>query len=148
MHSFNISPFLRPTAGFESIGNVFDQFDRSLNDVSYPSYDIIKKDEDHFQIVIAAVGYSDEDVDISVTKNALTITAKQPEISEEVEYLHRGLAKGSFERRFELADTIKVVDAVMDNGLLKIDLQREVPEELKPRSIKIKKPGLIENEAA
>ncbi len=153
MRTFDFSPLLRPSLGYNSFGRVFNELERASNAVSYPSYDVIKSADDKYEIVIATPGFDENDIDITVTQNALTISAKsESEDSEQdssVEYLHKGLTSSSLDYRFELSDTIKVAGATMEKGLLKISLRKEIPEALKPQSIKIEKPAaLIEGKAA
>lgn len=111
------------------------------NDSGYPPYDIEKIDEDDYRITMALSGFNENDLNIMVNDGVLVITANSPEEDEERHFLHRGIAKRAFERRFKLADTIRVLGASFENGLLVIDLQREVPEHLKPRQIKIQSGG-------
>lgn len=107
------------------------------NDSGYPPYDIEKIDEDDYRITMALSGFNENDLNIMVNDGVLIITANSPEEDEERHFLHRGIAKRAFERRFKLDDTIRIPGASFENGLLVIDLQREVPEHLKPRQIKI-----------
>jgi len=153
MRTFDFSPLLRPSLGYNSFGRVFDELERASNAVGYPSYDVIKSGDDKYEIVIATPGFDEDDIDITVTQNALTISAKseseEVEQNDDVEYLHKGLSSSSLDYRFELSDTIKVSGATMEKGLLKISLQKEIPEALKPKSIKIEKPAaLLEGKAA
>lgn len=153
MRTFDFSPLLRPSLGYNSFGRVFNELERASNVARDPSYDVIKSGDDKYEIVIATPGFDENDIDITVTQNALTISAKSEsddvEQDSNVEYLHKGLTSSSLDYRFELSDTIKVVGATMEKGLLKVSLQKEIPEALKPKSIKIEKPAaLIEGKAA
>lgn len=153
MRTFDFSPLLRPSIGYNSFGRVFNELERASNVARDPSYDVIKSGDDKYEIVIATPGFDENDIDITVTQNALTISAKSEsddvEQDSNVEYLHKGLNSSSLDYRFELSDTIKVVGATMEKGLLKVSLQKEIPEALKPKSIKIEKPAaLIEGKAA
>ncbi len=154
MRTFDFSPLLRPSLGYSSFGRVFNELERASNAAAtYPSYDVIKSGDDKYEIVIATPGFDENDIDITVTQNALTISAKseneEVEQDSDVEYLHKGLTSSSLDYRFELSDTIKVAGATMEKGLLKISLQKEIPEAMKPKSIKIEKPAaLIEGKAA
>jgi len=106
--------------------------------VSYPPYNIEKSDEDNYRITLAVAGFRPDDLEIVTQENVLYIRGKAEQPADEtIEYLHRGIAQRAFERRFELADTIKVTGASIENGLLHVDLVREVPEEQKPRQIPI-----------
>ena len=139
MRSTDLTPLLRATVGFDRMMNMLDAATR-LDDsaLSYPPYNIEKTGEDDYRIVMAVAGFGEEDLDITVKENSLAITAKQEKAGDgQAKYLHRGIATRAFERRFELADHIEVVGARLENGLLYIDLVREVPEAMKPRSIKI-----------
>jgi len=104
---------------------------------SYPPYNIEKTADDGWRISIAVAGFSDEDLSVEVKENALHVTAKKAEDTAERTYLHRGIATRAFSRRFQLADHVKVTGAAHENGMLHIDLVREVPEALKPRRIEI-----------
>mgnify|MGYP000250582362 CR=1 FL=1 len=153
MRTFDFSPLLRPSLGYNSFGRVFNELERATNTANYPSYDVIKSGDDKYEIVIATPGFDEDDIDITVTQNALTISAKSDseDTAEDsnVEYLHKGLTSAALDYRFELSDTVKVAGATMEKGILKISLQKEVPEALKPKSIKIEKPAaLIEGKAA
>jgi len=103
----------------------------------YPPYNIRTKGEDHYQISMAVAGFAEEDLNITTEQNHLLVTGERKNEEETGEYLHRGIATRSFERRFNLADHVKVVNASLENGLLHIDLERELPEAMKPRTIKI-----------
>ncbi|MEX0583941.1 MAG: Hsp20 family protein, partial [Sneathiella sp.] len=141
-------PLLRSTVGFDRIEQLFRGLERASAENSYPPYNIIRKDADNYRITMAVAGFEEDQIEIVATQNSLKVTGKSTEEKEEHQYLHRGLAARSFVQSFELAETIKVVGAAMENGLLHIDLVREIPEELKPRSIEINKGKLIENKAA
>jgi molecular chaperone IbpA len=108
---------------------------------SYPPYNIRTMGEDHYQITMAVAGFAESDLDITTEQNRLIVTGNRADEAEEKgEYLHRGIATRSFERRFNLADHVKVISASLENGLLHIDLERELPEAMKPRTIEISKP--------
>jgi molecular chaperone IbpA len=153
MRSFDFSPLLRPTVGYSSFNRLFNELDRAANAPSYPTYDVKKSGDDKYEIVIATPGLGEDDIDITVTQNTLSVTAitEQEESNDntDVEYLHRGLSNLSLDYRFDLSDNIKVVGADMDKGLLKISLKKEIPEALKPQTIKIgNAKTLIEGKAA
>ncbi|MHA1529050.1 MAG: Hsp20 family protein [Alphaproteobacteria bacterium] len=140
MRNFDLSPLYRSTVGFDRFGSMLDQL--MSGDVpapSYPPYNIEKTGEDAYRISIAVAGFGEGDLNIEVKDQGLTITAKKREAAEDAQpqMLHRGIAERGFERRFQLADHMKVIGAVLENGLLHIDLAREVPEALKPRTIAI-----------
>ena len=151
MRTYDFSPLMRSTVGFDRIEQLFRGLERASAENSYPPYNIIRKDADNYRITMAVAGFEENQIKIVATQNSLKVTGKSSEEKDETEgqqYLHRGLASRSFVQNFELAETIKVVGAAMENGLLHIDLVREIPEELKPRTIEINKDKLIENKAA
>lgn len=148
MRSFDFSPLMRSSIGYDRIEQLFDGIDRAATSDKFPPYNIIKKDQDNYQITMAVSGFSEGDIDITATQNSLKITGKSSQDDKDVEYLHRGIAGRAFTQTFELADTIKVVGAGLANGLLSIELRREIPEALKPRTIEIGKAGLLETDAA
>ena len=150
MRTFDFAPLYRASVGFDQIA---DMMDRVLSDnvpsSSYPPYNIEKTAEDAYRISIAVAGFSADDLGIEVKENALIVTARKPDTKEEKSYLHRGIATRAFERRFQLADHVRVNGASHENGMLHIDLVREVPEALKPRTIAItaSKPAAVEAKA-
>lgn len=150
MRTYDFSPLLRSTVGFDRIEQLFRSLERASGDGGFPPYNIVKQDADNYRITMAVAGFTEDQIEVVATRNSLKISGKSADQKEDVEYLHRGLAARSFVQNFELAETIKVVGASMENGLLHIDLVREIPEELKPRTIEIStaKDRLIENKAA
>ena len=137
MTSFDLTPLLRSSVGFDVFDNIFDSvFNLNESNNSYPPYNIIKSDND-YTISLAIAGFSKDEIDISIQENELVIKGISKEQNNQVEFLHRGIAGRSFERKFRLADTIKVGDASYENGLLNIYLEREIPEHQKPRKIEI-----------
>ena len=138
MRTFGFAPLYRASVGFDQIA---DMMDRALaSDVSaqsYPPYNIEKTADDAYRISIAVAGFSAEDLAIEVKENALVVTARKAPSKEERTYLHRGIATRSFERKFQLADHVRVTGAAHEDGMLHINLVREVPEALKPRRIEI-----------
>lgn len=148
MRTYDFSPLMRSTVGFDRIEQLFRGLERATADNSFPPYNIVKTDADHYRITMAVAGFTEDQLELVANQNSLKISGKSLDDKEEVEYLHRGLAARSFVQNFELAETIKVVGASMENGLLHIDLVREIPEELKPRTIEINKGKLIEDKAA
>ena len=144
MRNFDLSPLYRSTVGFDRFGSMLDQLlSGDAPAPSYPPYNIEKTGEDAYRISIAVAGFGDDDLSIEVKDQGLTVTAKKREVAEDKQprYLHRGIAERGFERRFQLADHMKVTSAALSNGLLHIDLVREVPEALKPRTIAITNGG-------
>ena len=152
MRTYDFSPLMRSTVGFDRIEQLFRGLERASADNNFPPYNIVKTDADHFRITMAVAGFTEDQLDVVANQNTLKISGKSADEPENVDYLHRGLAARSFVQNFELAETIKVVGATMENGLLHIDLVREIPEELKPRAIEINKGKnkgkFIENKAA
>ncbi|OCJ02313.1 molecular chaperone Hsp20 [Rhizobium sp. AC27/96] len=134
--SYDYAPLFRSSVGFDRIFNLLEnaQRARSIND--WPPYDIVKSDDDTYRISIAVAGFAQDDLDITFQSNLLTVTGKKQETPADG-YLHRGIAGRPFEHRFELADHVRVNGAELSNGLLSIELIREIPEALKPRKISI-----------
>ncbi|WP_375260056.1 Hsp20 family protein [Citreimonas sp.] len=141
MRHYDFAPLYRATVGFDQIADLMDRV--LANDVSqpgYPPYNIEKTADDAYRISIAVAGFSDEDLTVEVKEGALLVSArKSGDDAEGRTYLHRGIATRAFERRFHLADHVRVTGASHENGMLHIDLMREVPEALKPRRIEIAK---------
>ncbi len=138
MDAFDFSPLFRSTIGFDRLARLFDtasQLDSTAS--SYPPYNIEKTGENAYRVTMAVAGFGAEDLDITSKEGSLVVTGKARKDEDASRYLHRGLARRAFERRFQLADHIRVVGASLDNGLLHVDLVREVPEALKPRKIEI-----------
>ncbi len=151
MRTIDFSPLFRHSIGFDRMQRMLDsatRMDSSAN--AYPPYNIEQVGEDHYRISMAVAGFGEQDLDVTAKENTLVVAGKRADESEDKTYLHRGIAERAFERRFELDDHIKVVGGSLVNGLLNIDLQREVPEEKKPRKIAIetKESGRIEKKAA
>ena len=137
MRQFDFSPLYRATVGLDQIADMFDRVLTSDTQTSsYPPYNIEKIDEDAYRISLAVAGFSEADLNVEVRENSLIISASKSE-EEKKSYLHRGIATRSFDRRFQLADHVHVTGANQSNGMLHIELKREVPEALKPRKIHI-----------
>lgn len=154
MRAFDMSPLLRTTVGFDRLVRTLDTL-ATEQVPTYPPYNIEKLDDDAYAISMAVAGFSEDDLDITVQENTLTVSGRieQTEGEDGRHFLHRGIASRAFERRFSLADHIKVAEAKLEHGLLHIALKREVPEEAKPRSIPIagvakSKQKVIEKKAA
>jgi molecular chaperone IbpA len=155
MRSFDLSPLFRSSVGFDRLDKMFDAaFRDAARDASYPPYNIVKLGQDRYRITMAVAGFAESDIDITAQENLLTVRGQTKEPPKEVEFLYRGIAQRAFEHRFQLADHVKVTGAKLVNGLLDIDLEREVPEAKKPRKIEIggmasaSKPKTIEGQAA
>ncbi len=147
MRSFDFAPLHRATIGFDQIA---DMMDRVLtNDVAqptYPPYNIEKTEADTYRISVAVAGFSEAELSVEVKENALIVAGKKAAEDKGRSYLHRGIATRAFERRFALADHVRVTGASHENGMLNIDLKREVPEALKPRRIEISSANAIEKD--
>ena len=140
MRTYDFSPLFRYSVGFERLEKMLDSTARRQGQSpSYPPYNIESVDDNAYRISIAVAGFSETDLDISQSENFLLVKGKGSTNDETVSYLHQGIANRTFERRFDLADHVKVTNASLDNGMLTIYLKREVPEALKPRQIEISK---------
>jgi molecular chaperone IbpA len=135
--SFDFAPLYRSSVGFDRIFGLLENATRGQMPDNWPPYDIAKISENAYRISMAVAGFSQDELDVSTQPNLLVV-AGQKNGEPTGEYLHRGIANRSFTRRFELADHVKVTGANFVNGLLTIDLQREIPDEMKPRRIEIK----------
>lgn len=134
--AFDFSPFYRDTVGFDRVFHMLDSV-VSQGSQGYPPYNIEKAGDDTYRIVMAVAGFSEAELSITQKEEELLVTGKSQPGAEEKEYLYRGIAAREFERRFQLADHVKVVGAGLANGLLTIELRREIPEEKKARAIRI-----------
>ncbi len=137
MNAFDFSPLLRSAIGFDRVANLMDNAQQTQANVAYPPYNIERTGEDSYRLTLAVAGFSEADLELSVQNDTLLISGKAKEPTENVHYLHRGIAGRAFERRFVLADHLVVEDAKLEHGLLHVGLRREVPETLKPRRIAI-----------
>jgi len=146
MRTLDLSPLYRSAIGFDRVANLLDSVARQDNkQPSYPPYNIELTGEDSYRISMAVAGFSDDDIDIQVEQNLLAVSGKKTADNNEKQYLHQGIAERSFERRFQLADHVRVEQASLENGLLHINLVREIPEAMKPRKISINNHHLINN---
>jgi len=147
MNTLDFTPLYRSAIGFDRMANVLDNMARSeAKQASYPPYNIELTGDDTYRITMAVAGFADEEIDIQVESNRLTVAGKKAQAGEEKEFLYQGIAERGFERRFQLADHVRVKHAQLENGLLHIDLIREVPEAMKPRKIEISKSQLLDNQ--
>jgi molecular chaperone IbpA len=139
MRNFDLAPLYRATVGFDQIADLMDRvFTSDLPQPTYPPYNIEKTAENAYRISIAVAGFAADDLAVEVKENALIVAARQADKADEGRtYLHRGIANRAFERRFTLADHVRVTGATHADGMLHIDLVREIPEVLKPRRIQI-----------
>jgi molecular chaperone IbpA len=137
MSSFDFSPFFRSTVGFDRIADLLDDAMRAAEGDGYPPYNIESVGENQYRVTLAVAGAKEDDLSIVQQQNTLIVSGKARPAPEGTHYLHRGIAARAFERRFSLADYVKVSAANLADGLLTIDLVREVPEAMKPRTIPI-----------
>ena len=150
MRSFDLTPFYRSTVGFDRLFSLLDQAN-SDGAPGYPPYNIERTGENTYRITMAVAGFDESELSIEAREHALTVKGeKKDEASEESQYLYRGIAKRAFERRFQLADHVQATGAKLENGLLHVDLVREIPEAQKPRQIPIGggAPRVVEAKAA
>jgi len=153
MRTYNLNTLFPYSVGFDRFDKLFELAARAATrDVSYPPYNIVKTGEDQYRITMAVAGFTQDDLELVFQDNVLTVRgkAKEPQ-DEQVTYLHRGIATRAFEHTFQLADFVQVSGAKLENGLLDIELVREVPETMKPRRIEISQgpaPKVIEDKAA
>ena len=145
MTTYDLTPLLRTTVGFDRINRVFDAVLRDTDNVpSYPPYNIEALDDNAYRITMAVAGFGEDDIEVTQKENALVVRGRLADgTGKEQKFLHRGIATRAFERRFVLADHVSVTAANLANGLLNIELVREVPEALKPRSIAIETAGSV-----
>lgn len=140
MRQVDFSPLYRSTVGFDRLFNMFDTMTQPESVQSYPPYNIERLSENSYRISMAVAGFSEDEIDIEAQRNQLTVKgekSREEDDSETSDFLYRGIASRSFERRFQLADHVEVVGAQLQNGLLHIELKREIPEEMKPRKIAV-----------
>ena len=145
MRTLDFSPLYRSTVGFDRLANIMDQvLSSDVSSQSYPPYNIEKTGEDAYRITVAVAGFGEDELTIEARDGQLVISGKKAAEEGDHTYLHRGIAFRAFERRFQLADHVRATGAVTENGLLHVDLVREVPEALKPRQIAINGAKAIE----
>lgn len=138
MQTFDFAPLYRATVGFDRIAHLMDRaLSADVAQPTYPPYNIEKTAEDAYRISIAVAGFTSDELSVEVKDGGLVVSAKRAPETAEKAFLHRGIATRAFERRFTLADHVRVTGAVHENGMLSIDLVRETPEALKPRRIEI-----------
>jgi molecular chaperone IbpA len=137
MRTMNLDPFWRTSIGFDRLFDLMDQSLRFEPEDHYPPCNIVRTGENDYRISLAVAGFKPEHINVTVDQNTLIVTGRAEDERDAGEYLHRGIAGRSFERRFNLADYVQVKSASLDQGLLQIALEREVPEAMKPRRIEI-----------
>jgi molecular chaperone IbpA len=155
MRTYDLSPLYRSAIGFDRLARLLNDAQRNEAEISYPPYNIELLSEDNYRIVMAVAGFNESELEIESEQQTLRVAGRKGNRSEgegqEVTYLHRGIAARDFEHKFQLADHVKVTKAKLENGLLHIELVREVPEALKPRKVQIEAANdrqLIEKKAA
>lgn len=143
--STDFSPLYRSFIGFDHLAGLIDKASRADKQSSYPPYNIELLAEDQYRITMAIAGFSEDELEIESKQNNLVITGSKPAAAEKNDrkFLHQGIADRNFERKFQLGDHVKVIGAFMENGLLHVDLEREIPEALKPRKITINDKSLL-----
>lgn len=138
LNNIDFSPLFRSMIGFDRMTSALENASRSEAG-GYPPYNIEASGENDYRITMAVAGFSQKDLNMEVRENILTVSGGRPDEEDGARrFLYRGIANRSFERKFQLADYVKVVDARLENGLLHIDLRREIPEAMKPRKIEIR----------
>jgi molecular chaperone IbpA len=140
--AYDFSPLSRSSIGFDRIFDLLENAARVPTPDNWPPYNIEKTGQDQYRITMAVAGFAPEELDLVVQPNLLVVSG-QKQGQEHTEYLYRGIATRSFERRFELADHVQVKGASLDNGLLTVELVREIPEEMKPRRIEVQAPKAL-----
>ena len=145
MTTFDFSPLFRTSVGYDRLASLLNSAHRPEQGNSFPPYNIQKAGDDHYRITMAVAGFSEAELNITSEHNKLIVSGDKPEDKdgESNGFLYRGIATRSFERRFNLADHVRVTGAKLDNGLLHIELEREIPEAMKPRSIDIQSSGAL-----
>ncbi len=144
MRTVDFAPLYRNAIGFDRLLNMMEANSNKNSQGGFPPYNIEQQEENKFRITMAVAGFSDDEIDITQQENTLVVRGeRQP--GEEKKYVYQGIAERDFERKFQLADYVKVVGATMENGLLHIDLERETPEAMQPRKIAINGKKLLEN---
>ncbi|GAL29445.1 16 kDa heat shock protein B [Vibrio variabilis] len=143
MRTVDFTPLYRNAIGFDRLFNMMEANSAKNSSGGYPPYNIEQQDENHFRITMAVAGFAEEQLDLTQKENMLIVKGER-KAEEGKNYVYQGIAERDFERKFQLADYVKVVGASMENGLLHVDLEREIPEAMKPRKIEIGGNTLIE----
>ncbi|MDW6002394.1 Hsp20 family protein [Vibrio mangrovi] len=144
MRTIDFTPLYRNAIGFDRLFNLMEAANTKNGSSGYPPYNIEQKNENQYRITMAVAGFAEPELDITQQENTLIVRGeRKPE--DEKTYIYQGIAERNFERKFQLADYVKVVGATMENGLLHVDLEREIPEAMQPRKIAINGKNLIEN---
>lgn len=143
MRTVDFTPLYRNAIGFDRLFNMMEANSSKNSSGGYPPYNIEQQDDNHYRITMAVAGFAEEQLDLTQNDNMLIVKGER-KAEEEKKYVYQGIAERDFERKFQLADYVKVVGASMENGLLHIDLEREIPEAMQPRRIAINGQKLIE----
>jgi molecular chaperone IbpA len=134
--AFDFAPYRRSTIGFDRLFDLLENSSLGQGSENYPPFDLIKVDDNHYRINLAVAGFSRDEIDITAQQNQLIVTGKRGD-DDGIDYIHRGIANRQFERKFGLADFIKVAEADLKDGLLSVELIREIPEAMRPRKVAI-----------
>ncbi|TMO64233.1 Hsp20 family protein [Pseudoalteromonas aurantia] len=147
MRTVDLSPLYRSFIGFDHLASLMDAAARTDKQPSFPPYNIEALDQDKYQITMAIAGFAEQELSIESENNTLKVSGVKVDKAghSERRFIHQGIAERNFERKFQLGDHVKVISAQLDNGLLVIDLEREIPEALKPQKITIGKGKLLED---
>lgn len=151
MNRFDFTPYRRTTVGFDRLFDLLENSSRATQNDNYPPFNIERLSDNEYKITIAVAGFTTDEIEIVAQQNTIVVSgSKEAESNDNRDFMHMGIANRNFERRFQLADHVQVVDAAMSDGLLNISLLREIPEALKPRKIAISGEGkspAIENQS-
>ena len=147
MRTVDLSPLYRSFIGFDHLASLMDAAARTDKQPSFPPYNIEALDKDKYRITMAVAGFSEDELSLQSENNTLVVSGTKAgkEQNDERKFIHQGIAERNFERKFQLGDHVKVLGADLANGLLSIDLEREIPEALKPRKIEIGSGNMLEN---
>jgi len=146
MRNVDLSPLYRSFIGFDHLASLLDSANRTEKSGGYPPYNIESVADDKYRITMAIAGFNESELEIQSERNTLIVKGIKTPADSEKKFLYQGIAERNFERRFQLGDYVKVIGAEMENGLLHISLEREIPEALKPRKIEITTGKLLESE--
>jgi molecular chaperone IbpA len=146
MRTYDLAPLWRSTIGFDRFFDLLEDSVRWSGEDNYPPYNIVRGGEDHYQISLAVAGFGPDEISITAEQNVLTVEGRKTEKPDQ-QYLYQGISGRSFRRTFNLADHVQVQGASFENGLLTIDLVRELPEAMKPRRIPIGTASAADNRA-
>jgi molecular chaperone IbpA len=141
MRNVNLTPFWRSSVGFDRLFDLLDENLRLEPEDNYPPYNIARTGDDSYRVSLAVAGFSPDEITVTAQQNLLTVAGRKAQETDEQQFVHRGISARPFERRFSLADHVEVKAASFENGLLQIDLVRELPEAKKPRKIEIRATG-------